>query len=421
MNIKMIHISNFKSFDDETIYFDRLNVLVGANAAGKSNIISLFRFFTNIINNGIDDAISMLGGMEYILNSNIGKSRPLCMKIIILLADENRLRPLNLEAEEFACLDNLEYEFEITPHKKGNGYKISKDILTLTFSLYDRTLKEIKSDKKHIIVYQKNKRGKVSCKFETIGTKTLSDDEKHRLSYDFFLPYINDERGTNQELFIHDANIILPSFFQGDEFIKIFDFDPYLMKQASHMESKTHLEENGSNVANILQKILINKTSRQRLIGLMKEFLPFFEGIEVENNFDQSVTYKIKEVYSEKKFYANFLSDGTVNVLALIIALYFTKETRVIVLEEPERNLHPQLMRKLIEFAKDAAEKKQIIITTHTPEIVKYTDISSLILAHRSKDGFTHIERPAESEKVKIFLNNDIGVDELFAQNMLGV
>ena len=83
MNIKMIHISNFKSFDDETIYFDRLNVLVGANAAGKSNVISLFRFFTNIINYGIDDAISMLGGMEYILNASIEKSKPLYMKIEI--------------------------------------------------------------------------------------------------------------------------------------------------------------------------------------------------------------------------------------------------------------------------------------------------------------------------------------------------
>lgn len=72
MNIRTIHVSNFKSFSDETISFNRLNVLIGANASGKSNVIALFRFFTNIINYGIDNAISMLGGMEYLLNANIG-------------------------------------------------------------------------------------------------------------------------------------------------------------------------------------------------------------------------------------------------------------------------------------------------------------------------------------------------------------
>ena len=420
MNIKMIHISNFKSFDDETIYFDRLNVLVGANAAGKSNVISLFRFFTNIINYGIDDAISMLGGMEYILNASIEKSKPLYMKIEISFSDEKWSRPFDIKKDEFVRIDGLQYEFEITPHKRGSGYRITKDILNVSYIPYNRREKNSTEERKYTVTYKKDKNGKTDYDVGEYEKEDLTEEQIHRLGYNFILPYFN-ETENKRELIIHNFGPMLPPFFQDDSFIKIFDFDPYVMKQASRLGSTNRLEENGSNVANILQKILINKVSRKRFVGLMKEFLPFFESIEVENNFDQSMTYKIKEVYSKKKFYANFLSDGTVNVLALIIALYFTKETRVIVLEEPERNLHPQLMRKLIEFAKDAAEKKQIIITTHTPEIVKYTDISSLILAHRSKDGFTHIERPAESEKVKIFLNNDIGVDELFVQNMLGV
>lgn len=108
-------------------------------------------------------------------------------------------------------------------------------------------------------------------------------------------------------------------------------------------------------------------------------------------------------------------------MLALVIALYFTKESKIVILEEPERNLHPQLMKKLIELAKDASSEKQIIITTHTPEIIKYTELTTLLLAHRSKEGLTHVEKPVANERIQSFLKNDIGIDELFAQNLLGV
>lgn len=419
MNIKSIHISNFKSFNDEVISFDRLNVLIGANAAGKSNVISLLRFFMDIINFGIDDAISMQGGMEYILNASIGKSKPIRMEINISIYDEKWSRCLNIKSDKFVRIVEMQYAFEITPHKRGTGYKLTEDTLSLVFVPFDRKQKESSMDIRYQVVYTKTKRGKIEYHVGQFEKEHLTSEELHSLCYNVLLAYFNDEE-REKELIIHIFRPILPSFFQDDSIIKIFDFDPYVMKQASRLGSANRLEENGSNLANILQKILINKISRKRLIGLMKDFLPFFENIETEKNFDQSISYKIKEVYSQKKFYSNFLSDGTVNVLALIVALYFTRGTRVVILEEPERNLHPQLMRKLIEFAQDASSEKQIIITTHTPEIVKYTDIKNLIFAHRSKDGYTHIERPEKDEKVRTFLENDIGIDELFAQNMLG-
>ena len=92
--------------------------------------------------------------------------------------------------------------------------------------------------------------------------------------------------------------------------------------------------------------------------------MPFIEQIDVQNNVDKSVSYRIKEKYNNKTFYSNFLSDGTVNMLALIIALYFEGESGIIIIEEPERNLHPQLMSKIVEMAKEVSREKQIIITT---------------------------------------------------------
>lgn len=62
MKIKTIEVRNFKSFKEEKLDIQDFTILVGANASGKSNTISLFRFISNIILYGIDDAISLLGG-----------------------------------------------------------------------------------------------------------------------------------------------------------------------------------------------------------------------------------------------------------------------------------------------------------------------------------------------------------------------
>jgi predicted ATP-dependent endonuclease of OLD family len=69
---------------------------------------------------------------------------------------------------------------------------------------------------------------------------------------------------------------------------------------------------------------------------------------------------------------------------------------------------------------KDAGKAlgKQIILTTHSPAVVKCAGIKSLLLLRRT-DCYSEIIRPFEKEEVKIFLKNDFGVDDLFIQNLL--
>jgi predicted ATP-dependent endonuclease of OLD family len=68
---------------------------------------------------------------------------------------------------------------------------------------------------------------------------------------------------------------------------------------------------------------------------------------------------------------------------------------------------------------KEASQKKQIIVTTHNPEIVKYADLESILLISRNKEGFSTISRPSEKEEIKTFLKNEIGLEELYVQNLL--
>jgi predicted ATPase len=115
---------------------------------------------------------------------------------------------------------------------------------------------------------------------------------------------------------------------------------------------------------------------------------------------------------------ASLISDGTINITALIIALFFEKKPLTII-EEPERNIHPYLISKVVEMMKDASNNIQILVSTHNPEIVKLADLENLLLISRDKEGFSVISRPSEKENVKTFLKNEIGIEELYIQNLL--
>ncbi|MBU4305038.1 MAG: AAA family ATPase, partial [Candidatus Omnitrophica bacterium] len=74
MSIKRIRVTNFKSFEKLEVDFGKFNVLIGANASGKTNFVQIFEFLRDIANSGLNNAVSMQGGVEYLRNINIGAS-----------------------------------------------------------------------------------------------------------------------------------------------------------------------------------------------------------------------------------------------------------------------------------------------------------------------------------------------------------
>ena len=152
--------------------------------------------------------------------------------------------------------------------------------------------------------------------------------------------------------------------------------------------------------------------------NLLSDLLPFVKDVGTEPLARSLMVTLEENYYSDRPLQAHLLSDGTINITALIIALFFeTKD--VIIIEEPERNIHPHLISRVMEMMKEASKNKQIIVTTHSPEVVRCADLESLLLVSRDKDGFSTVSRPSEKEQVKVFLDNELGLDELYVQNLL--
>jgi len=421
MPIQHIHVENFKSFSELDVELSRFNVVIGSNAAGKSNFISIFKFLRDIAKHGIVNAIAMQGGSEYLQNTKIGPSKDLRMKIVYLpdqklevidRHDENE-SPLALQS----CQSTYEFALRFSPH--GDGFSITKDRIRIGC--------EVMSCERHNKRFVK-KQG--LGHFDILVTSTGGE-----LSYEIDLP--KDCPLTEKE--------IVPLFFRGRrlpektllletsyaypfpreekffERIAVYDIDPRLMKKGVAITGKRELEEDAGNLALVLKNITNDPEKKRKFSNLLRDVLPFIEDFSVEKFMDISLVLTLRERYAKNHDLPSpSLSDGTLTVFALIIALYY-EEKPFIIIEEPVSHIHPFLVARVVSMMKESSKKKQIIITTHTTEVVKHSSLENLLFISRDPEGFSVISRPADKEEVRIFLENEIGVDELYVQNLLGL
>lgn len=426
MYIKELSIKNFKSIKDAQISFSSLGMIVGANAAGKSNLINVLRFIQDVVCDGIENAVALQGGMPYLTNACLPKGYPIEIGFVLDLSGETWIRRITSRDYSFKPIE-LSYRFRLQPHKKGSGFRIAYDYLKMTFELVETSQGSQKTNKYYhtgdycSYIYEKKSiqssvQMQVDCSKDNISTE-LQESILNDHTLSFFRFFANEEK---KELMLNMLPVLLPSKFNPISFIRIFDFDPRVLKRPSSMTSAHSLAEDGSNLALVLQNILRTKENREKLTTILNIFLPFVEGISIETNLDKSCSYKVTETYSNRSFYANFLSDGTVSIIALIVALYFEEKSNIIVLEEPERNIHPKLLASLLTCAEEISSEKQVIITTHNPEFLKYANIENLLLVSRDETGFTRVSAPKDSSIVQAFIQDHLELNDLFVQDLLG-
>lgn len=417
MAIKKIQVVNFKSFEKLDIEIGKFNVLIGANASGKSNFVQIFKFLRDIINSGLNNAISMQGGIEYLQNINIGSSENFSVDVV---SDQEVGWIVKKIGKDLIGIKIYEviYKFAIKFKKTGLGFEITRDKLTQKCHF----VKLVKQKEK---IEEKEELGKGEIIFSCVNGKVkiniTKPEEVLIEENDIIPPFLEENKLSPNTLLLESPFFFIPALAEDFSEISIYNFNPKEPKKATPITGKAELEEDGSNLSIILKNIIENKEKKRKLFNLINDLLPFVSNIDVEKFADKSLLFKLREKYFKEQYLpASLLSDGTINITALIIALYFEKKPLTII-EEPERNIHPYLISKIVNVMKEASQNKQIIVTTHNPEIVKHTDLDNLLLVSRNKDGFSTISKPADKKEVKIFFKNEIGIEELYVQNLLEV
>jgi predicted ATPase len=435
MSIKKIKISNFKSFKDVEVELGNFNVFIGANASGKTNFIQIFRFLRDLAIHGLENAISLQGGIDYLRNINLKDKNEFSLEVV--LDDKGLLQVVSalwdlLEREEKKEKKELKIKVYETIYKivikftgEKQNFKPIENKVIQKFYVFKSESKE-KIDEGEIIFSIDRGRLKIEdIKLENLPVrekllkivKSLYALSKFLKLLEFLVPELESDVSFRKNMVFVSPNP--DNFFKN---ILICDFDPKLSKRAIAMTGKVELEEDGSNLAIVLKNIISNKDDKERLSKLVNYVLPYVEDFDIEKLADKSIILKLKEKYNKSIDLPSYLiSEGTINIIGLIVALFFDKRN-IVIIEEPERNIHPHLISKIVDIMKDVAtnptEKKQIIITTHNPEIVKHAGLENLFLVSRDKEGFSVVSKPKDKLSVKIFLEK-FGVDELYIDNLL--
>jgi predicted ATPase len=91
-------------------------------------------------------------------------------------------------------------------------------------------------------------------------------------------------------------------------------------------------------------------------------------------------------------------SDGTLRVAGMITALLQAPRPSLIAIEEPELTVHPGALRLLYDYMHEAAEHGQVLLTTHSPDLLDLLETDSVRVVSR-RDGATAVEPLDETQR----------------------
>jgi predicted ATPase len=421
MPIKRIRIENFKSFSEIDAELSRFCVVIGSNAAGKSNFISAFRFLRDIARHGLINAIAMQGGADYIRNAKIGHEHDLVVSVIYEPEKGKEVVDRAGKNGSFIEVRSCEssYEFALRFDATGDGFAIVRDRLVIGCEISEcangRNRKDVKKAIGQGAIRVTSENGRVEYSVDIPAGCPLTAD-------DFVPLFFWGKRLPERTLLLETVyGYPLPHLEKFFDRIAIYDIDPKRSKKGTVITGKRELDEDAGNLALVVKTILESPEKKRKFSNLLRDVLPFIEDFSVQKFMDVSLVLTMRERYAKSHdLPASSLSDGTIAIFAMIIALYF-EEKPFIIIEEPVSHIHPFLVARLMKMMKEASGKKQVMITTHSTEVVKHTALGDILLLSRDSEGFSVISRPGDKEEVRTFLENEIGIDELFIQNLLGL
>src|SRR5207245_1688590 len=175
-------------------------------------------------------------------------------------------------------------------------------------------------------------------------------------------------------------------------------------RQPGLVRPTVRLSPNAANLSSVLNSIQTQHLSTwEEIEEVFRTAYPEFRGITFppeggdgkivlrwwERGYEDLDVVGVVEEYGVS---ANFLSDGTLKFLCLIAILKSPDPPPLICIDEPELGLHPDWIKLVAEMMQSAAARTQLIVATHSPQIVAKLDPEQVIVAEK-ENGETRLRR----------------------------
>jgi predicted ATPase len=360
MLLNSLRLCNFLSYgpDAPEVLLQPLNILIGANGSGKSNFIE-----------GICVLRETAGDIQKVLRKGggvtewVGKSRP--------------QEPANIEAIVANKADGIYHKFEFATENQ-------------TFSLIDEKVEDAILEKKMYpsLFFYRYQHGR-----PLIDIKK----EKHKIP--------SDSINGNQSILSQrrDPELYPEITYLGDQYRQIRIYREWQFGRNSIFRTpqradlpNEHLEEDFSNLGLFLNRLRGKPEAKNKLLTYLRDL---YEDVE---DFDVSIQGNTVQVFFTEGNYtipATRLSDGTLRYLCLLAILCDPTPPPLICIEEPELGLHPDILPKIADLLREASERTQLIITTHSDILVDaMTETPEAILVCEKHEKQTHLHRLSREE-----------------------
>lgn len=113
--------------------------------------------------------------------------------------------------------------------------------------------------------------------------------------------------------------------------------------------------------------------------------------------------FKVREANGKQHYFdPSQISDGTLRILGILLALYQSPHPSLMVIEEPEQTVNPALLAVLADAFRESSERTQLLITSHSPHLVDLFEPENIRVV-TMQDGETRLGpiRASQREAIK--------------------
>ncbi len=358
--IQQIRIQNFRSLKDVTLDLQQVNLLIGPNNSGKTNVLKALVFFGEIINSRVTESD---------FERNLSK------------------RNLNSVFDFSLLVDHFPIQFSV-------NYEDVNDDLSSTFIFWEILIKS-QNQYKGIIGFRRSQ--------EPIAKVGLhSYDKKEELNKQFFYYYtfdksdddLEDDYDRNAYAELKTSRVFLKKIFGN---LSINKPNPETFSSSSDIKSVSRMDADGSNIVPFLFGLSQNyKKKFKQLEEDLKRCVGDIVSVATPPDPAENGKLKLKffDAY-DNDYWADEVSEGVLYFLAILCIIHQPDPPKLLLLEEPEKGIHPRRIREVMDFIFNLAQEKgiQVIMTTHDTYVVdQFADIPEAVFVFDKKDGATEVK-----------------------------
>lgn len=339
-HIRRVRLRGYRSIAECDVELGPLTMLVGPNGAGKSNFVDALRFVADSLNGSLRSAIGDRGGVGAVAHQG---ARPRGFRV--------------------------EFDFETRQSTGTYGFEVRRYDMTREF-----------------------------CKISPLGEDSpkhsFSIESKRVRSTETVMPPVSSDR----LYLVAAAGIdVFRPVFDGLASVNVFNLNPGAMRILEAESPEAPLGRDGTNIANVVARLESHQADTHKLISdYLSHVVPDLLGVRSRKVESWRVLEFRQRVGNETvTFPVTSMSDGTLRALGVLVASLAAEPGSTaapVGIEEPETALHPAAAAVLLDALRDAAETRQILVTTHSPDLLDSPDITEdQVLAVELRHGRTRI------------------------------